>query len=121
MIYKIDSTTLPAAIDTILFPFKDQTSPSPQLMVLETSSDGLESVFKLVQGYVEDVFVFRRTPGLKDIQSEGISFDGERLFVRRVDGILRSVILVNGKQLTLGGQQIFSSAERQPWFAESWQ
>ena len=120
VVYKINSTSLPAAIDTVLFPFKDATPPGHQLVVLETSPDGLESVFKLVQGYVEDLFVFRRAAGPKAISTEGVSFDGERLFVRRVDGVLRAVVVINGRQLTIDGREILNVPERQPWFAESW-
>ena len=120
VIYKINSAALPAGIDTILFPYKNATPPPNQLVTIETSSDGLESVFKLVQGNVQDLFAFRRTAGSKTIGSENVTFDGERLFVRRINGVLRSVALVNGKQLTVNGQQILNVGTRQPWFAQSW-
>jgi hypothetical protein len=57
--------------------------------------------------------------GPKALTSEHVSFDGERLFVRKVGGKLRSVMLVNGKSLDVDGKQVIRSAKPIAWVAVS--
>ena len=109
MIYK-KQATLPAAIDTALFPFEGRLA-TPQVKTIAKSKDGMDSAFKVVQGKIEDLFVFQQTAQKKSFPAEKVSFDGLRLFVRRVGGKVRSVLLVNGGNLTIGGKQIIKSAK----------
>ena len=48
---------------------------------------------------------------------EKIAFDGERLFVRRVNGKLRSVLLVNGSSVRIDGKQVIKLAKPEKWVA----
>ncbi|MDO8588742.1 MAG: heparinase II/III family protein [Armatimonadota bacterium] len=113
------NTLLPAVIDTVLLPFEGKRPPSFRVTSLEKSPNGLESAFKITQGHVEDLFVFKKAPGKKYLASEKVGFDGERIFVRRVNGKLRSVLLVNGAGLTVAGKQIIKSPKRLSWVAVS--
>src|SRR5512139_3085023 len=62
------SAELPAAIDTVLFPFEGkQAVPKP--IRIETSSNGLDTAFKMVQGKVEDFFVLQKAAGPKSLAS----------------------------------------------------
>lgn len=109
---------LPAAIDTVLFPFEGkQETPKPKL--IESSPNGMDSAFKIVQGKVEDTFILQKTAGPKTLKSEKLSFDGERLFVRKIGGKLRSLLLVNGANVSVNGKQIVKSANPLSWIAVS--
>jgi hypothetical protein len=117
MIYKT-TAELPASIDTVLFPTEGkQVSPQPK--VIETSPNGMDSAFKMVQGKVEDLFVLQKAAAPKTLSSEKLSFDGERVFVRRVGGKLQSALLVKGGNLTIGGKQIIKSAKPLSWISVS--
>ena len=110
---------LPAAIDTLLFPFKGPEMPPVDIKTIERSPDGLDAAFKIVQGDVEDLFVFQRDGGARDVSSEKVSFDGSRLFVRRVGGELKSALLVNGTRLAVDDREVLRSAKRLSWAAIS--
>ena len=116
IIYRAD-TALPAAIDSLLLPFDGPQAPQTNLTTLETSADGLDCVFKFVQGGVQDIFAFQRVSGVKVIGAEGVTFEGERLFLRKINGDVRSAILINGKSLTVGGEQLLSFAQPLKWAA----
>ncbi|MDO8682733.1 MAG: heparinase II/III family protein [Armatimonadota bacterium] len=116
VIYKTN-TTLPAAIDTALVPFEGAQPIPAQLKTLEKSADGLDSAFKMTQGKVEDLFVFQKTAGAKTLASEKVSFNGERLFVRKIGGKLRSALLINGTSLEIGGKQIVKTEKPLLWVA----
>ncbi|MDO8589105.1 MAG: heparinase II/III family protein [Armatimonadota bacterium] len=120
VIYKTN-TVLPAAIDTALVPFEGKTGPKPQLKIIEKTANGLDSAFKMVQGKIEDLFVFRKSAAPKAVASEGVSFSGERLFVRKINGKLRSLLLANGTSVTVGGKQIVKSAKPVPWVIVSFE
>ena len=120
VIYKI-TTPLPAAIDTVLFPFEGAQGPQAVLKVLEKSKDGLDAAFKVVQGHVEDLFVLQSKAGAKELPTEKVSFEGERLFVRRTGGKLRSALLVNGSSLGVDGREIVKSAKPLSWVAVSFE
>ncbi|MDH7601163.1 MAG: heparinase II/III family protein [Armatimonadota bacterium] len=109
--------SLPAAIDTLLLPFDEQNMPTLSTRTLERSSDGLDTAFTIEQGRVEDLFVYQRAPRFKNIPEKGIAFNGERLFVRRVGGKLRSALLVNGSQLIVDGKRVISAAKPLSWVA----
>ncbi len=108
---------LPGAIDTLLIPFEGQEMPMFLTRTLERSSDGLDTVFTVTHGGVEDTFVYQRAPARKDIRECGISFNGERLFVRRVEGKLKSALLVNGSELVVDGKHVISAAKPLSWVA----
>ncbi|MDO8684382.1 MAG: heparinase II/III family protein, partial [Armatimonadota bacterium] len=112
------NTALPAAVDTVLFPFENKKMPA-QIETLETSADGLDSAFKVKQGKIEDLFILQKKAGEKFLDSEKVSFNGERVFVRRIGGKLRSILLVNGSSLTVDGKQIVSRNEAVPWIVIS--
>ncbi|MDO8682732.1 MAG: alginate lyase family protein [Armatimonadota bacterium] len=116
-IYRTEAT-LPAAIDTVLFPFEGKQAPI-QPKVLEKSADGLSSAFKMIQGKVQDLFILQKSAGKKSLCSEKVSFVGERLFVRRVNGNLRSLLLVNGASVTIDGKEKVKSAKPLSWVAVS--
>ncbi|MHB1036660.1 MAG: alginate lyase family protein [Pirellulales bacterium] len=113
LIYKA-KTDLPAAIDTALVPFRGKAGPPARLEVLETSPDGLDASFKMVQGTIEDTFVFRAA-GQKTSAAGTILLDGDRAVVRRVAGKLRAVLVVNVKTLVIDGRQIVKSEQPIPW------
>ena len=111
---------LPAAIDTVLFPFEGrQAVPKP--ILIEKSPNGLDTAFKMVQGKVEDIFVLQKTGGPKSLASGKLSFDGERLFTRTVGGRLRSLLLVNGANVSVGGEQIVKALKPLSWVAVSFE
>ncbi|MDO8589104.1 MAG: heparinase II/III family protein [Armatimonadota bacterium] len=112
------TTELPAAIDTLLFPFEGRQEAVKPLL-LEKSPNGMDSAFKMVQGQTEDIFIFQKAAGPKSLQSQKIAFDGERLFVRRVGGKVRSLLLVNGTSVSVSGKQIVRSAKPVSWVAVS--
>ena len=118
IIYSIN-TTLNAGIDTILFPYNGSAMPSVQLQTIQTSADGLDSVFKMVQGNISDLFILQRTAGSKTVSSENVIFNGERLFLRRVNGVVRSAVIINGSSLTVNGNVIVSLPQAQPHYAVS--
>ena len=118
VIYK-DETALPAAVDTVLFPFEGTQMPAVNLKSLEKSPNGLNSAFKVTQGKVEDLFILQRRPGKKWLASEKVGFLGERVFIRRIGGKLKSALLVNGSVLTVDGKRIIESAKPVPWVAVS--
>ena len=113
------NTALPAAVHTVLLPFEGSVMPSFTVKSLETSADGLDSAFKVTQGPVTDVFVYQRSASQKTLASEGISFDGERLFVRKTNGKLRSAFLINGTSLNVDGQQIIRATKPVMWVSVS--
>ena len=113
------NAALPAAIDTLLFPFDGSEMPPLGITPIERSPDGLDAAFKIVQGGVEDLFVYQRKAGPKAIASDGVSFDGERLLVRKVGGKLKSALLVNGTSLAVDGQDIVRSERALSWVAVS--
>ncbi|MDO8682734.1 MAG: heparinase II/III family protein [Armatimonadota bacterium] len=118
VIYKT-TAQLPAAMDTALIPFEGKSQPRIQMKTLQKSADGLDSVFKIMQGNIEDLFIFQRAAGPKSLTSEKISFDGERLFVRRIGGKLRSLLLINGKSVSVNGERLAASKKRLLWVAIS--
>jgi len=109
------NAALPASIDTILFPYDGQPMPAAQMQTLETSTNGNESVFTLTQGNVVDLFAFRASVGNKTISGQNVTFNGERLFLRRVNGVAKSAILINGTKLTVDGQQVTDLPSPQPY------
>ena len=113
------SADLPAAIDTALFPYKGKKMPKVQLKVLEKSPNGLRSAFKMIQGSVQDLFILQKSAGRKWLASEKVGFIGEKVFIRKVNGKLRSALLVNGSSLTVDGKQIIKSADPLSWAAVS--
>ena len=110
-------TALPAAIDTVLFPFKGRQMPTFELKPVAASSDGLDSAFRVVQGETEDLFVMRS--GREASLPEKVTFDGDRLFVRRVGGKLRAVLLVNGTSVAIDGRDVVTSDKQLAWIAVS--
>lgn len=110
VIYKADAA-LPAAVDTLLVPFEGPKPPEVKLVTIGKSADGLDSAFKVTQGDVVDLYVFQRAAGPKALSSENMTFDGERLIVRRVGGKVRSVVLVNGTTVRVDGKEIVKLAE----------
>ena len=118
MTYTIN-TELPAAIDTALFPYKGKQMPKVQLTTLEKSANGLDSAFKMVQGNVADLFILQKAAGTKSIASEKATFDGERLFVRRVGGKLQSIMIVNGSSVAIDGKQVIKADKPLPWVVVS--
>jgi hypothetical protein len=117
IIYKVNAA-LPAGMDTVLIPYMGTQNPA-QLTVISKASDGLDSVFKIVQGNIQDIFIIQRSTGARTVGSEGISFDGDKLFVRKVNGVLRSAVAVNAKQLTVDGRQVLNQSARQAWYSAS--
>ena len=115
------TTALPAGIDSLLLPYDGSQMPQAQLEIIQTSSDGLDSVFKLTQGTVSDLFIFQRTAGAISVPSENVSFDGERLFLRRDNGVVRSLAIVNGSSLTVDGVPVVDLPEPQAWYAVSFE
>ena len=113
------NTELPAAIDTVLFPYKGKLIPAMQLKTLEKSANGLDSAFMVVQGKVEDLFILQKSAGAKSLASEKVSFDGERLVIRRVGGKLQSILLVNGSSVTVNGEQVIKADKSMPWVVVS--
>ena len=118
MIYTTN-TELPAAIDTALFPYKGKQVPAIQMKTLEKSANGLDSAFKVVQGKTQDLFILQKSAGPKSIASEKVSFNGERLIVRRVGGKLQSIMLVNGSSVTVDGKQVVNAGKPLPWVVVS--
>ena len=118
MIYTAN-TELPAAIDTVLLPYKGKLVPQIQLKTLEKSANGLDSAFKVVQGKTEDLFIMKKSAGTRSIASEHVSFDGERLVVRRVGGKLQSIMMVNGSSVSVYGKQIVKAEKSIPWVVVS--
>ena len=118
VIYRAN-TALPAAIDSILFPYDGPTMPSVQTQTLESSADGRNSVFKVTQGSVEDLFILQSAAGSKTVASENVTFNGEALMLRKVNGVVRSLLLINGSQVTVNGEQIVNLPSPQPWHAVS--
>ena len=119
VVYK-SNASLPAAIDTVLFPFEGNQQDAKQ-ETIEKSANGLDSAFKIVQGKVEDTFILQSAPALRMLPSEKISFYGEKLFVRRADGKLRSVLLINGHNLTIDGKPVIKSDNPTLWTAISFE
>jgi hypothetical protein len=115
IIYKV-STALPAGMDTILLPYPTGGSSSAQLQAIQTSADGLDSVFKITQGTVSDLFVLQRTSGSRTVSTESVTFTGERLILRRVNGAPRSAVLINGTRLTVDGQTVINLPQSQPFY-----
>ncbi len=113
----ITSRALPAAIDTLLFPFEGARMPPLDLKPIARSADGLDAAFKIVQGDVEDLFAYQRKVGPKTVGSEHVSFDGDRVFVRRAGGQLKSALLVNGTELQVDGHTILKSGRPLSWMA----
>jgi len=118
VIYKAHET-LPAAIDTLLLPYKGPDKPRIELKHIGKSPDGLESAFKIGQGKVWDLFVFNRSGGRMSLADEKVSFEGERLYLRRVSGRLRSALLVKGNSLTVDGKQILKASKPLSWISFS--
>lgn len=121
MIYKI-KTALPAGIDTVLFPSNLSTrtmSSTPSIKTLEKSPDGLSSAFKMVQRNIEDLFILQKTSGPKSLSSEKVSFNGERLFLRRVGGKVRSLVLIHGSSVSVAGKSILKSPKPISWVSIS--
>ncbi len=118
VIYKAQ-TTLPASFDTVLLPFNGSDMPDVKLTAIEKGADGQQSVFKITKGTVSDLFAMQNQAGAKSIDPEGIAFEGEKLFVRRVNGKLRSAFLVNGTSLTVDGKQIVRASKPVMWVALS--
>lgn len=114
LIYEL-STALPAAIDTVLLPYNGTAKPKIEIKTIESGADGLDSAFRISQGKVTDLFVFQRSVGEKSIASERAAFNGERVFVRRVGGKLKSALLVNGSSLTVDGKQVVKLAKPVGW------
>lgn len=112
------NAALPAAIDTVLFPFEGKAGPG-KINVIEKSADGLASAFEIVQGKVTDLFVMQRSSAEKLLTAQKVSFDGERLYVRKVGGRVRSVLLVNGSKVSIDGKQILDLATSVAWIAVS--
>ncbi|MDO8684381.1 MAG: heparinase II/III family protein [Armatimonadota bacterium] len=108
---------LPTAIDTVLFPFEGKELPQMKLETLEKSRNGLNSAFKMVQGKIEDLFALQESARVKWIASENVSFDGEKLFIRKVGGKLHSALLINGSSLTVNGERIIEMSKPLPWIA----
>ena len=73
----------------------------------------------MVQGRIEDIIVLQKAAGPKSLASGTLSFDGERLFARTVGGKLRSLLLVNGANVSVGGEQIVKSVKPLSWVAVS--
>ena len=117
-VYKTQAN-LPSAIDTMLLPYKGRQPGNVQLEPLEKSLDGMNSAFKVVQGKVQDIFVFQRSVAKKWLASEKIGFTGERVFVRKVAGKVVSALLVNGTSLSVAGKQVIKSAAAVPWVSVS--
>ncbi|MDO8683061.1 MAG: heparinase II/III family protein [Armatimonadota bacterium] len=118
VIYKI-TTALPAAMDTVLLPFDGAQMPGMSIVPIETSGDGLDSVFKVVQGNVEDLFILQRSSTSKTVAAENVTFNGERLIARRVGGVLKSVVLTNGRSATVDGREIVNSTTTMQWYMVS--
>jgi len=110
---------LPAAIDTLLLPFEGAKMPRVLTQTIERSPDGLDAVFVVSQGDVQDIFAYQRVSAPKNISSAGISFNGERLFLRKVAGKIRSALLINGSNLVVDGQQIIRAEKPVSWAAIS--
>lgn len=118
VIYKAQAA-LPFAMDTALIPFEGKSAPKARTRTIESSPDGMTSAFAIVQGKVEDVFVIQKTPAPKSLSKEKIAFDGERIFVRRIGGKVRSVALINGSTVSVDGKQIVKLDKAAPWIAVS--
>ena len=116
LVYKM-RTELPAAIDTVLLPYEGSNMPQVRIEPLEATADGMNSAFKIVQNQVVDLFAYRKPGSGKSLASEGVAFEGERVFVRRLGGKLRSALLVNGTSLTVDGDKVVVSESVVPWIA----
>ena len=116
VIYTADAA-LPAAIETVLFPFEGKQMPEVRITSLEKSPNGLDSAFKIVQGEIIDLFVFRTSVAPTASFSGGVTFDGDRLFLRRVAGKLRAVLLVNGTSVAISGKDAVKSDKPLSWIA----
>ena len=110
-------TALPAAIHTVLFPFKGKDTSPFVIKAIAQSPDGLDSAFRVVQQDTEDLFVMRS--GREASLPEKVTFDGDRLFVRRVGGKLRAVLLVNGTSVAIDGKEVVKSDKQLAWIAVS--
>ena len=92
--------------------------PALKLTTIEKSADGLDSAFTVTQGESErSLRVPANGRARKQCAAEKIAFDGERLFVRRVNGKLRSVVLVNGTSVRVDGKEIIKLAKPEKWIA----
>jgi len=111
------TTELPAAIDTLLLPFEGKKAHPARLQVIETGPNGLDSAFKVRQGKVEDLFVLQSEAAEKTVESEKVSFEGQRLFLRKIGGKLRSALLVNGTRLAVGGRDVLTTEKPLSWVA----
>jgi hypothetical protein len=107
---------LPAGIDTVLFPYPGSGDAPAQVQSIETASDGLGSVFTVTQGTVSDLIVMQRASGSRTVSSWNVSFNGERLVLREVNGTPTSAVLINGTSLTVNGQTVIQLAQPQPFY-----
>lgn len=115
----ISECYLPAAIDTLLIPFEGNRMPDIVVQPIERSHDGLDALFKVVQNNVEDIFAYQRKPAPRTYASEKISFDGDRLFIRKIGGRIKSILLVNGSRVSIGGQDVLVAPRKLSWIAVS--
>jgi len=109
------NAALPVAFDTLLVPFEGANPPALTVAPIEKSADGLDSAFAVTQGKVADLYVFQRAAKAKRMAAQRVAFDGERLFVRRVNGKLRSLVLVNGTNVRVDGKDIVQLAKPVKW------
>lgn len=118
VVYKTKAA-VPAALDTLLLPYNGPKQPKLKLETIETGDSGFDSVFKVTQGSVTDLYALQRSGADKLMPKEKVAFCGKRVFVRRIKGNLRSAMLTNGSWLRVNGKEIVRVAKPLSWIAVS--